>query len=326
MADQDYFVAMTEFHFMNLQTMSEIGYYPGMQHFHDSVNGVLKAWAGRDLDSEWPSPVASSLIGHMDSANVDVAFCLREPMMDITGGTVSMSTNGFMLQQIEPYPERMYLEANVGPVIKRGIKHANWELEYLVKERDARLCKLYTPEDDGAINDRRLWPFYEKASELGVPLTIHTGMSYVCPQPSNHCAVGQLDDVLLDFPDLKIIAYHAGWPDTEELIGLCGKHKNLYMSISGIIGWYQRAPYRGYHAIGTALQWMDSTKIVLGFDLPFDDLNRVTDYIRYFDMPEELQEKWGYAQLTEQDKANILGLNLARLTGIEPTKRVPKKA
>ena len=25
MADQDYFVAMTEFHFMNLQTMSEIG-------------------------------------------------------------------------------------------------------------------------------------------------------------------------------------------------------------------------------------------------------------------------------------------------------------
>ena len=73
---------------------------------------------------------------------------------------------------IEPYPERMYLEANVGPVIKRGIKHANWELEYLVKERDARLCKLYTPEDDGAINDRRLWPFYEKASELGVPLTL----------------------------------------------------------------------------------------------------------------------------------------------------------
>ena len=31
---------------------------------------------------------------------------------------------------------------------------------------------------------------------------------------------------LLDFPDLNIIAYHAGWPTTEELIGLCGKHSN----------------------------------------------------------------------------------------------------
>ncbi|MBW2686195.1 MAG: hypothetical protein JRE19_09795 [Deltaproteobacteria bacterium] len=50
-------------------------------------------------------------------------------MMDVTGGTVSLSTNGFMLQQIEPYPDRMFLEANVGPVIKRGLKEAIWELE-----------------------------------------------------------------------------------------------------------------------------------------------------------------------------------------------------
>ena len=321
---KDYFVALTEFHFMNLQTMSEITYYPGMHHFHDSVNGVLRAWAGRDLDSEWPQPIASELIKYMDQSGTDVAFCLREPMLDITGGTVSMSTNGFMLQQIAPYPGRMYLEANVGPVMRRGIKHANWELEYLVKEQGAKLCKVYSPEDDGPLNDRRMWPFYEKACELGVPLTMHTGMSYVCPQPSAHCEVKQLDDIMLDFPELKIIAYHAGWPQSEELIGLCGKHKNLYMSLSGIIGWYQRAPYRGYHAIGTALQWMPADKIVLGFDLPFDDLNRILDYIRDLDMPDELQEKWGYPQVTEDDKAKILGLNLAKLTGIEPTKRVKR--
>ena len=324
MAKKDYFIALTEFHFMSPQTLSEIGYYPQMKQFHDSVNGVLRAWAGRDLDSPWPQPIASELIKYMDQVGVDVAFCLREPMMDISGGTVSMSTNGFMLQQIEPYPGRMYLEANVGPMIKRGMKNACWELEYLVKEKGAKLCKVYQPEDDGPINDRRLWPFYEKACELGVPLTVHTGMSYVCPQPSSRCEAGQLDDVMLDFPELKMIAYHAGWPQSEELIGLCGKHKNLYMSISGIIGWFQRAPYRGYHTIGTALQWMPSEKIVMGFDLPFDDLGRIIDYIRDFDMPAELQQKWGYPQLTEQDKANILGLNLARLTGLEPNKRAPK--
>jgi predicted TIM-barrel fold metal-dependent hydrolase len=227
-----------------------------------------------------------------------------------------------MLQQIEPYPDRMFLEANVGPVIKRGLKEALWELEYLVKERGARLCKLYTPEDEGPLNDKRLWPFYEKASELEVPLTIHTGVSYVVPQPSSHCRVGQLDDVLLDFPDLKIIAYHAGWPDTEELIGLCGKHRNLYMSLSGVIGWFERSPYRGYHAIGTALQWMPADKIVLGLDLPFDDTKRVVDWIRNLEMPAELKKNWGYPDVTEEDKAKILGLNLAGLTGIEPTKRV----
>jgi predicted TIM-barrel fold metal-dependent hydrolase len=243
-------------------------------------------------------------------------------MMDVTGGTVSLSTNGFMLQQIEPYPDRMFLEANVGPVIKRGLGEAIWELEYLVKERGAKLCKLYTPEDDGPLNDKRLWPFYEKAVELGVPLTVHTGVSYVCPQPTSHCRVTQLDDVMLGFPDLKVIAYHAGWPDTEELIGLCGKHRNLYMSLSGVIGWFERSPYRGYHAIGTALQWMPADKIVLGLDLPFDDTQRVVDYIRNLEMPAELKKNWGYPEVTDEDKAKILGLNLAGLTGIEPTKRV----
>ncbi|MCX7162217.1 MAG: amidohydrolase family protein [Betaproteobacteria bacterium] len=320
-AAKDYFIAMTEFHFMNPQTMSEIGYYPGMAKWWNSVDGVVRAWSGRDLSGEWPHPIASELIKYMDLAGVDVAFCLREPMMDITGGVVSLSTNGFMMQQIEPYPERMYLEGNVGPVIKRGLDHAIWEMEYLVKEKGMRICKLYTPEDDGAINDKRLWPFFEKAIELDIPITVHTGTSYVCPQPGSKCEVRQLDDVMLAFPELKLIAYHAGWPDTELLIGLCGKHQNLYMSLSGIIGWYQRAPYRGYHAIGTALQWMPSTKIVLGFDLPFDDLPRVVNYIADLDMPEELQKNWGFQQLTKEDKANILGLNLARLTKIDPVKR-----
>lgn len=34
----------------------------------------------------------------------------------------------------------------------------------------------------------------------------------------------------------------------------------------------------------------------------------------------------GYAQVTDEDKAKILGLNLAKLTGIEPTKRVKTPA
>ena len=271
MANEDFFVALTECHFMNPQTMSEIDYYPGVQRWWGSVDGVMRAWSGRDLTGEWPHPLAEELIKYMDQARVDVCFALREPMMDVTGGVVSLSTNGFMLQQIEPYPDRMFLEANVGPIIKRGTKEANWELEYLVKEKDAKLCKVYAPEDDGPINDKRLWPFYEKAQELGIPLTIHTGVSYVVPQPNSHCHPAQLDDVLLDFPDLKIIAYHAGWPYTEELIGLCGKHQNLYLSLSGVIGWFERSRYRGYHVLGTALQWMPADKIVLGLDLPFDD-------------------------------------------------------
>ena len=215
----------------------------------------------------------------------------------------------------------MYLECMVGPILRRGMDHALWELEYLVKECNAKLCKVYQPEDDGPLDDKRMWPFYEKAQELDITLTIHTGMSYVVPQPSFHTHPNTLDRILLDFPDLRIIAYHMAWPHTEELIGLAGKHKNLYISMSGIVGWYERKPYRGYHAIGTALQWMAPEKIVMGLDLPFDDTKRVVDWVRNLQIPEELREQNGYMEITDEIRAGILGKNLARLAKIDPTKR-----
>jgi len=325
MADSNHFVALSECHFMNPQTLEEINYYPNVQRWWDSVNGVMRAWADRNLtdeDSEWPAPVAEELIKYMDIAGVDVCFCLREGMMDISGHTVSFSTNGFMMQQIAPYPDRMYLECMVGPIIRRGVDNAIWELEYMVNECNAKLCKVYAPEDLGALDDKRLWPFYEKAQELDISLTVHTGMSYVVPQPPSHTLPGTLDQVLLDFPDLRIIAYHMGWPNTEELIGLAGKHKNLYLSMSGIIGWYARSPYRGYHAIGTARQWVDPSKIVMGLDLPFDDMKRVVDWVRNLQIPEELREQYDYLEITDEMRAGFLGGNLARLAKIDTKKRV----
>ncbi len=324
MKEADHFVALSECHMMNPQSMEEMGYYPGFTRWWQSIDGVIRAWAGRDLagGGHMPAPIASELVKYMDEARVDVAFALRESMMDINGNVMPMSTNAFILQQIEPYRDRLYLECNVGPVIRRGVEHAIWELEYLVKERNARLCKLYVPEDEGPLDDRRLWPFYEKCCELDIAVTIHTGMSYVVPQPSKHTHPGLLDDVLLAFPDLKVIAYHMGWPHSEELIGLAGKHRNLYLSLSGIIGWFQRAPYRGYHMIGEAIQWAGPDRIVMGLDLPFDDIGRVVDWVRTLQIPEELQQKWGYAPITEDDRAGILGRTLAKLAKIEPTKRV----
>ncbi len=93
----------------------------------------------------------------------------------------------------------------VGPIIRRGVDNAIWELEYMVNECNAKLCKVYAPEDLGALDDKRLWPFYEKACELDIALTVHTGMSYVCPQPSKFTHPDLLDDMCLDFPELKII-------------------------------------------------------------------------------------------------------------------------
>jgi predicted TIM-barrel fold metal-dependent hydrolase len=312
----DYFVAASECHLMG--DFSELRYYPDLgRWFRSAMTGVARVWGAPNPP---PHPRASELIREMDECGVDVGFALRESMMDVTGYAAPMSTNGFIMSEIAPYPDRLFLECNVGPVLKRGVKHAIWELEYLVTQQNAKLCKVYACED-GPLNDPEMWPFYEKAQELGVPLTIHAGMAYVVPQPTKYTLPLLLDDVLLDFPDLKIIAYHMGWPYHEELFGLAGKHRNLYVGISGIVGWFARAPYKGYHLIGEALEWAGPDKVVFGLDWPGVTMKACVDYIRTLEIPVELQEQYGYPAITDEIRAKILGLNLAKLTGVEPVKR-----
>jgi len=43
----------------------------------------------------------------------------------------------------------------------------------------------------------------------------------------------------------------------------------------------------------------------MGLDLPFDETKRIVDYIRNLEMPEELQEKWGYPGIDDETRAKI---------------------
>ena len=44
--------------------------------------------------------------------------------------------------------------------------------------------------------------------------------------------------------------------------------------------------------------------------------------LREFEIPEDMCEGYGYPQLTDDDSANIYGLNMAKLLRIEPERKV----
>jgi len=41
-----------------------------------------------------------------------------------------------------------------------------------------------------------------------------------------------IDQVALDFPELKIVGGHIGYPWTEEMVAVCRKHENVYIDTS----------------------------------------------------------------------------------------------
>ena len=83
------------------------------------------------------------------------------------------------------------------------------------------------------IDDRRLYPVYAKAVELDLMVCLHTGINYGVTHPIRNDHPLMLDDVACDFPDLKLVACHAGWPWVAEMVAVARKHPNVYMEFGG---------------------------------------------------------------------------------------------
>src|SRR5438132_12610277 len=78
------------------------------------------------------------------------------------------------------------------------------------------------------------------------------------------------------------------------------------------------------HIVGQLLQNMGSHRIVFGSDsLWYGSPTWQYEAFWRFQIPQSLQDRWGYPEITEADKRNIIGLNSARLYHVSST--IPKK-
>ena len=81
-------------------------------------------------------------------------------------------------------------------------------------------------------DDRRYYPLYVECVELGIPFCLqvgHTGP--LCPSEPGR-PIPYLDHVALEFPELKIVGGHIGYPWTSEMISLATKYPNVYIDTS----------------------------------------------------------------------------------------------
>jgi predicted TIM-barrel fold metal-dependent hydrolase len=319
----DYFKIDVECHLSGEANKKYFNYFPEYRKWVYGTAETARAFNAvpHHVTQDWKEPPVTKaekseipeedqLIIYLDRFGVDMACILPESMMETTGFSTKWSSNGQLLLAAEKYPDRLIVQANVGPFIKRGMKDVLWELDYL-------------PEDT-YINDERIWPFYKRCEELGVTVSIHTGWSWCPPGKAKYCQPVLLDDVVNDFYDLKVIAFHAGWPQCRELNMVALSHPNVYISLSLIMPWYKAAPRRLAEIIGEAIQFVGPDRVVWGTDFygPGGLFREATIGLRTFEMPEDLQKGYGFAPVTEEVKRKIFGLNLAKILGIDTKRRI----
>ena len=158
-------------------------------------------------------------------------------------------------------------------------------------------------------------------------LDIHTGFCWVPPGKSKYALPIYLDDVARDFPNLKIVAFHMGYPYCDDLNMVAMGHPNVYLCLSLLIPWALSAPRKFAKIIGEALRFVGSDRIIWGTDSAgFGiQIRAAVMGLREFQIPEDMQKDYGYPEITDEDRRKIFGLNLAGLLGIEPKRRIKEK-
>jgi hypothetical protein len=98
-----------------------------------------------------------------------------------------------------------------------------------------------------------------------------------------------------------------------------GPNENVYAEL-GSTWWYvMRYPDQAAHLLGKLLRYVGEDNVLWGTDcLFYGSPQDQIQALRSFHISEELQERFGYPELSRRIKNKILGVNGARLYGVEP--------
>ncbi|MHA2620414.1 MAG: amidohydrolase family protein [bacterium JZ-2024 1] len=154
---------------------------------------------------------------------------------DVMGFT--QDVNDFVAQFCRANPGRLIPFGSVHPLHCRSVE---LELNRLYEDLGIRCLKIHPPHQLFQVNDYRfglkpLEDLYRLAQDKKMVIMIHTGTS-IFPRARNiYADPTPLDDVGVDFPELRIIIAHGGRPlYTRQVFFLMRRFPQFYLDISGI--------------------------------------------------------------------------------------------
>jgi uncharacterized protein len=218
-------------------------------------------------------------------------------------------------------PDRTVFWGSVNPLEGRRALDL---MEVQVKEYGAKAFKFYNVRYDSGepfpwrMDDPKIaFPVFEKAQELGVNLIgVHKGVP-LGPQPIEATQTYDMDGAAANFPDLNFVIFHVGLPFLDEVCWQLIRYPNLYASIAATVNFVARAPRQFAETLGKLLFWCGEDKIVYGSEAPIWQPQWALRAFRDFEIPQDLQDGYGYPALTDQAKRKILGENLLKLHGMD---------
>ena len=212
------------------------------------------------------------------------------------------SNNQSVLDFVAAFPDMFIGFSGVDP--HKGMNGIR-DLEKSVKSQGMRGAAIDPYLAQIYVNDAKYYPVYAKCCELDIPIIITTGPATLVPQAiMDHVAPRYIDVVARDFPELKVIVSHGGYPWISEMINVAQRNANVYVDLSE----YERSPLS--EAYLQAANTMISDKVLYASAHPFVDFKTALKTYSELEFTPDVREKVMYS-----NAAKLLGLPVAAASG-----------
>ena len=180
----------------------------------------------QNIDKVLPLLLPETLLSQMDEAGIvkSVLYAVEAPII--------YASNEYVHSLCNMFPDRLIGFASVNP------KDANAPavLEAAVRNLGMKGLKLHPPLQNFFSNDEKIYPVYEKAIELNIPVVFHVGTTPF----GSLCRLAQaspllIDDVAVCFPKLRIMLTHLGTLWHNEAFMVVEKNPNVFIDTAAYI-------------------------------------------------------------------------------------------
>ena len=181
-------------------------------------------WPESRFIQMWDAPI-ERYFPEMEGA-VDRAILQGLSAWNTMGVTIP---NDYMASVVKSHPDKLSWCCVVDPTDEGSAEEVERCVTQLGAVGVGELCPGYAGY---YLNDPRCFQVYEKAQALGVPIVVHAGPTR---PPNSRVKYGDpmlVDEIALDFPELKIVICHMGYYRFEDTVFLLEKHPNVFADVS----------------------------------------------------------------------------------------------
>ncbi len=259
--------------------------------------------------------LASSLF-----AESDIDACIYHalplfPFFKDGGGPIEIG-----LEMRRRWPGRVALYGGVSPYRADVLD----ELDRMVEEDKVSAFKFY-PTDlvDGVIRGVRLddeklmFPLYERMQKHGLKtVAMHKAIPFG-PQGHEFFGMNDIMGATMAFPDLNFEIFHGGFAFLEDTAMKASYARNMTINMEGTSAFVLRAPEKLAHIMGALMLAGCADRIVWGTGVPVIHPQPFLEAFWNFQIPETLQQRYGYPEITPEVKRLMLGGTQARIAGLD---------